>query len=45
VEELPAAAQAYLDRIAELLGIPVRIVSVGNDRRQTLFAGEGDLFG
>jgi adenylosuccinate synthase len=45
VDDLPAAARAYLDRIADLLGIPVRIVSVGNERRQTLFAGEGDLFG
>lgn len=37
IEELPATARAYLDRLASLLGIPVSIVSVGPERRQTLF--------
>jgi len=45
IDDLPANARAYLDRMAELLGVPVRIVSVGTDRRQTMFVGEGDLFG
>jgi len=34
--DLPAAARTYVDRIAELAGIPVRNVSVGPDREQTL---------
>ena len=37
--DLPANARKYLDRIAELLGRPVEVVSVGPDRRQTIFAG------
>ena len=45
VAELPAAAKAYLARVEELLGVPVRIVSVGNDRTQTIFAEGGSLFG
>jgi adenylosuccinate synthase len=42
--DLPDRARAYLRRLEELLGVPVRIVSVGDDRRQTLFIG-GGLFG
>ena len=34
--ELPAAAQAYLTRIAELAGVPVRMVSVGPERQQLI---------
>jgi adenylosuccinate synthase len=34
--DLPAAARAYLDRLAELLRLPVKIVSVGPDREQTI---------
>jgi adenylosuccinate synthase len=37
---LPAAARAYVDRIAELVGVPVRVVSVGPGREQSL-AAEG----
>jgi adenylosuccinate synthase len=33
-EELPSAAQAYLERIASLAGVPVRLVSVGPEREQ-----------
>ncbi len=40
LDELPAAARTYLDRLAELVGRPVEIVSVGPERRQTIFAGE-----
>jgi adenylosuccinate synthase len=36
--DLPAAAAAYVARIAELGGVPVRQVSVGPDRGQTLAA-------
>ena len=35
-EDLPAAARKYVDRIAELAAVPVRHLSVGPDRRQTL---------
>ena len=38
-DALPAAAKAYLAKIAELLGRPVSIVSVGPDREQTIFCG------
>ena len=37
--DLPAAARAYLDRLATLIGRPVEIVSVGPDREQTIFVG------
>jgi len=36
--DLPAAARRYLDRIAELLALPIGVVSVGPDREQTIFA-------
>jgi adenylosuccinate synthase len=35
--DLPANARRYVDRIAELLQLPVSIVSVGPDREQTIF--------
>ena len=34
--ELPAAARRYVDRIGELVGLPVAVVSVGPDRAQTI---------
>jgi adenylosuccinate synthase len=34
--DLPAAARRYVDRLGELLGLPVGIVSVGPDRAQTI---------
>jgi len=34
--DLPAAARKYLDRLSELIGLPVSIVSVGPDRKQTI---------
>jgi adenylosuccinate synthase len=34
--DLPAAARDYVDRIAQLGGVPVRYLSVGPDREQTL---------
>jgi adenylosuccinate synthase len=36
--DLPAGARRYLDRIAELVGKPIDVVSVGPDRAQTMFA-------
>ncbi len=36
LEELPANARAYLDRLVELSGVPVRYVSLGTRRDQTI---------
>jgi adenylosuccinate synthase len=36
LEDLPAGARAYLDRISELTGLPVRYVSVGTRRAQII---------
>ena len=38
VDELPAAARRYIDRLAELGDVPVRMVSVGASREQTVEA-------
>jgi adenylosuccinate synthase len=35
--DLPGAARRYVERIAEIIGLPVTIVSVGPDREQTIF--------
>jgi adenylosuccinate synthase len=37
LDDLPANARKYLDRISALLSRPVEVVSVGPDRRQTIF--------
>jgi adenylosuccinate synthase len=37
--DLPGAARAYLDRLEELSGIPIRYVSVGTRRDQIIDAG------
>jgi adenylosuccinate synthase len=34
--DLPSAARRYLDRLEALLGLPVKIVSIGPDREQTI---------
>jgi adenylosuccinate synthase len=36
--ELPASTRRYLERLSQLVGCPVEIVSVGADRQQTIFA-------
>jgi adenylosuccinate synthase len=36
--DLPAGARRYIDRLAELIGLPIRIISVGPDREQTIQA-------
>ncbi|MFO0880097.1 MAG: adenylosuccinate synthase [Gemmataceae bacterium] len=38
LSDLPRAARRYVDRIAELIGLPVTILSVGPDRAQTILA-------
>jgi adenylosuccinate synthase len=35
--DLPTGARRYIDRLGELLSLPVTIVSVGPDREQTIF--------
>ncbi len=37
--DLPENARKYLDRLSEIIGRPVEIVSVGPDREQTMFVG------
>jgi adenylosuccinate synthase len=39
LDDLPLAARKYLDRVSELVGVPVDLVSVGPDRRQTMRTG------
>ena len=36
-DELPAAARAYIERLEQLSGVPITMVSVGPDRNQTIF--------
>ncbi len=36
LEELPANARAYLDRIEALVGAPIDIISTGPDRNETI---------
>jgi adenylosuccinate synthase len=36
--DLPAAARKYLDRIADLVGVPIGVVSIGPSREQSLLA-------
>ncbi len=38
-EHLPAEAQAYVRRIEQLLGVPVRLISVGSGRDDTIRCG------
>ena len=38
ISDLPQRARDYLDRLSALVGQPVEVVSVGPDRRQTIFA-------
>jgi adenylosuccinate synthase len=37
---LPANARAYLDRIEEICGIPIDMISTGPDRRDTIMLRE-----
>lgn len=36
LDDLPLAAREYLDRVSELIGVPIEMVSVGPDRNQTI---------
>lgn len=35
--DLPAAAKRYIEKLEKVVGVPVTIVSIGPERRQTLF--------
>ena len=37
--ELPKAAQAYIERLEELAGVPVSMIAVGPEREQTIMRG------
>jgi adenylosuccinate synthase len=39
-EELPSAARKYVERLRDLSGVPIRVVSVGPSREQSLVPGE-----
>ncbi|MEN0111015.1 MAG: adenylosuccinate synthase [Planctomycetota bacterium] len=43
MDDLPQNAQAYLDRVSELVERPVSIVSVGPGREQTILTAEPEL--
>ena len=43
LEDLPQKAHEYLERISELIGVPVHVVSVGPDRAQTIFMNRAEL--
>ncbi len=38
LQDMPAEARAYLERLAAVCGVPVTVVSTGPDRRQTIIA-------
>ena len=38
-EELPENAQAYVEYLEEITGVPISIIAVGPDRDQTILRG------
>jgi adenylosuccinate synthase len=45
LEDLPANARAYIERVGEIVGVPVEMVSVGPARDQTIPVADGALAG
>jgi adenylosuccinate synthase len=41
LDDLPTNARVYLDRIMELIGVPIELVSVGPERDQTIRVARG----
>jgi adenylosuccinate synthase len=41
LKDLPPAARRYVDRLSQLLDLPVSMISVGPDREQTIFCEKG----
>jgi adenylosuccinate synthase len=44
-EDLPEAAQRFIERIGEVTGLPMMAISVGPDREQTIMLQESTLYG
>ena len=40
LDDLPANARRYVDRVSELIGIPVTMISVGGKRTETIVVEE-----
>ena len=40
-DDLPPEAKTYLDRIAEVTGVPIALVSTGSDRADTIVVSDG----
>jgi len=38
-QDLPAATRSYLQKVEELVGAPIQIISVGPDREETIVVG------
>ncbi len=38
--DLPKNARHYIERLSELIGAPIEVISVGSERSQTIFRGE-----
>jgi adenylosuccinate synthase len=36
IDALPKAARAYLERVVELVGVPLDLISTGSDRDHTI---------
>ena len=36
LEELPSSVRRYVDRIAELIGVPIAMIGVGKEREATI---------
>lgn len=43
MDDLPEKAHDFLNRVSQLVGVPVDVVSVGPDREQTIFANREQL--
>ena len=37
LDDFPSNARRYIDRISELISVPIGVLSVGPDREQTIF--------
>ena len=44
-DDLPSAARSYLDRVEELVGVPISIISTGSDRDDTIIRSESFVTG
>ncbi len=42
-EDLPSGAIAYVQRVSDLIGIDVSVISIGPDRAQTIFLDSSNI--